>query len=198
MPPVYGGRSERANNLWLGKIRTKRKATQQWVADWDCLLLVGAARFELAAPCTPCRCATGLRHAPTLASIAYQACGPQGGRLRRPPPTSRSSSLTARFPRGEVTGRWRTACTRSISHKEEGPTEQSEEGVVLLPSGHFIVKPFLLHGAHKGENRLVTTTAKVYGLSSAGVFHWGRPSFGSWKAGAKNYNSRLGWVSRGH
>ena len=27
-------------------------------------LMVGAARFELATPCTPCRCAPGLRHAP--------------------------------------------------------------------------------------------------------------------------------------
>ena len=29
--------------------------------DW----VVGAAGFELATPCTPCKCATGLRHAPT-------------------------------------------------------------------------------------------------------------------------------------
>ena len=27
--------------------------------------MVGAARFELATPCTPCRCATGLRYAPS-------------------------------------------------------------------------------------------------------------------------------------
>ena len=26
--------------------------------------LVGAARFELATPCTPCKCATRLRYAP--------------------------------------------------------------------------------------------------------------------------------------
>src|SRR5580693_3267796 len=26
---------------------------------------VGTTRFELATPCTPCKCATGLRHAPT-------------------------------------------------------------------------------------------------------------------------------------
>jgi hypothetical protein len=31
----------------------------------DCLRLVGATRFELATPCTPCKCATRLRHAPT-------------------------------------------------------------------------------------------------------------------------------------
>src|SRR5580658_1966507 len=28
-------------------------------------LLVGAPRFELGTPCTPCKCATRLRHAPT-------------------------------------------------------------------------------------------------------------------------------------
>ena len=28
------------------------------------MVMVGAARFELATPCTPCRCATGLRYAP--------------------------------------------------------------------------------------------------------------------------------------
>src|ERR1700722_8760134 len=27
--------------------------------------MVGATRFELATPCTPCKCATRLRHAPT-------------------------------------------------------------------------------------------------------------------------------------
>ena len=29
------------------------------------LSMVGAPRFELGTPCTPCRCATGLRYAPT-------------------------------------------------------------------------------------------------------------------------------------
>ena len=34
--------------------------------DWKPLvLLVGAAGFELATPCTPCKCATRLRYAPT-------------------------------------------------------------------------------------------------------------------------------------
>jgi hypothetical protein len=31
------------------------------------ILLVGAAGFELATPCTPCKCATRLRYAPTEA-----------------------------------------------------------------------------------------------------------------------------------
>ena len=30
-------------------------------------IVVGAVRFELTTPCTPCRCAPGLRHAPTVA-----------------------------------------------------------------------------------------------------------------------------------
>ena len=29
-------------------------------------LMVGAPRFELGTPCTPCKCATRLRHAPTI------------------------------------------------------------------------------------------------------------------------------------
>ena len=36
--------------------------------------LVGAARFERAAPCTPCRCATWLRYAPTAPRISYPVC----------------------------------------------------------------------------------------------------------------------------
>ncbi len=37
-------------------------------APFCCILveMVGAARFELATPCTPCRYATGLRYAPTI------------------------------------------------------------------------------------------------------------------------------------
>src|SRR5208282_5950747 len=35
------------------------------VTGTDRLRLVGATRFELATPCTPCKCATRLRHAPT-------------------------------------------------------------------------------------------------------------------------------------
>ena len=33
--------------------------------------MVGAIGFEPTTPCTPCRCATGLRHAPTVA-LVYQ------------------------------------------------------------------------------------------------------------------------------
>src|SRR5215475_5979672 len=36
------------------------------VAGTDLERLVGAPRFELGTPCTPCKCATRLRHAPTL------------------------------------------------------------------------------------------------------------------------------------
>ena len=36
-----------------------------------CLGFGRAARFERAAPCTPCRCATWLRYAPTAPRISY-------------------------------------------------------------------------------------------------------------------------------
>ena len=43
--------------------------------------LVGAPRFELGTPCTPCKCATRLRHAPTICS---EACDRrERGRLAR-------------------------------------------------------------------------------------------------------------------
>src|SRR5262245_34539413 len=35
--------------------------------------LVGAPRFELGTPCTPCKCATGRRHAPTGGRIIHSA-----------------------------------------------------------------------------------------------------------------------------
>ncbi len=39
--------------------------------DWPkyLILLVGAAGFELATPCTPCKCATRLRYAPTSRAL---------------------------------------------------------------------------------------------------------------------------------
>ncbi len=39
------------------------KRSQHYRASF---LLVGKTRFELATPCTPCKCATGLRHFPNL------------------------------------------------------------------------------------------------------------------------------------
>src|SRR5450631_4416288 len=38
-------------------------------------LLVGATRFELATPCTPCKCATRLRHAPTEKRMIAEKAG---------------------------------------------------------------------------------------------------------------------------
>ena len=42
--------------------------------DWPkyLILLVGAAGFELATPCTPCKCATRLRYAPTRRELYLQ------------------------------------------------------------------------------------------------------------------------------
>ncbi len=41
---------------------------EKWIHDE--LKLVGTARFELATPCTPCKCATGLRHVPNPSKSA--------------------------------------------------------------------------------------------------------------------------------
>ena len=43
------------------------------------VLMVGAAGFELATPCTPCKCATRLRYAPTRLAIIAD---PKGFPLR--------------------------------------------------------------------------------------------------------------------
>ena len=39
------------------------------------VLLVGAAGFELATPCTPCKCATRLRYAPTACNYNRSRAG---------------------------------------------------------------------------------------------------------------------------
>ncbi len=44
------------------KVVGKKKACQ--LLDRLFLLLVGVAGFELATPCTPCKCATRLRYTP--------------------------------------------------------------------------------------------------------------------------------------
>ena len=43
--------------------------------------MVGTARFELATPCPPCKCATRLRHVPTPTSIAQRAEAGQDGTI---------------------------------------------------------------------------------------------------------------------
>ena len=45
---------------------TDRKKTALAAVFSYWLVMVGAVRFELTTPCTPCRCAPGLRHAPTV------------------------------------------------------------------------------------------------------------------------------------
>jgi hypothetical protein len=47
----------------VAKVRPPRGFTGPWREDRK--KLVGAPRFELGTPCTPCKCATRLRHAPT-------------------------------------------------------------------------------------------------------------------------------------
>ncbi len=52
----------------------KTKITETTFSNYLILLsfeksMVGAAGFELATPCTPCKCATRLRYAPTKSAI---------------------------------------------------------------------------------------------------------------------------------
>src|ERR1700730_15915420 len=44
--------------------------------------LVGAPRFELGTPCTPCKCATRLRHAPTRLFLLGRTRAPAGDAAR--------------------------------------------------------------------------------------------------------------------
>jgi hypothetical protein len=41
------------------------------------LLFVGTTRFELATPCTPCKCATGLRYVPNICTLTSTYWGLQ-------------------------------------------------------------------------------------------------------------------------
>jgi hypothetical protein len=51
--------------------RKKDLARESQVLDFPTAILVGATRFELATPCTPCRYATRLRYAPKEGGV-YQ------------------------------------------------------------------------------------------------------------------------------
>src|SRR5579884_3096087 len=54
--------------------------------------MVGAPRFELGTPCTPCKCATRLRHAPIVSFFLTMAA--RAGKYRAPRPTPRSGNDT--------------------------------------------------------------------------------------------------------
>ncbi len=54
-PPRIGIHSNRGVLVWPDVLKSRVVLSR----------LVGATRFELATPCTPCKCATRLRHAPT-------------------------------------------------------------------------------------------------------------------------------------
>ena len=88
----------------LGSILARR-------AEHPLKKLVGATRFELATPCTPCKCATRLRHAPTETAndspIGLQVleCGIYHG-LRRAP-CIRSLAEPTRLTRNTQTGSYR-------------------------------------------------------------------------------------------
>jgi hypothetical protein len=52
--------------------QTNKKASESWLIYFgnQLILLVGAGRFELPTPCTPCKYATRLRYAPRARIIA--------------------------------------------------------------------------------------------------------------------------------
>src|SRR6266850_5080239 len=51
-----------------------RRETVTYVTGID----IGAPRFELGTPCTPCKCATRLRHAPTRLFLLGRTRAPAG------------------------------------------------------------------------------------------------------------------------
>ncbi|SBT03516.1 hypothetical protein ACCAA_1050022 [Candidatus Accumulibacter aalborgensis] len=56
--------------------KNKKPALGRFLSDSNfVILLVGAPGFELGTPCTPCKCATRLRHAPTTDRL-YPKSGP--------------------------------------------------------------------------------------------------------------------------
>ena len=58
-----------------GKNPSKHKGLQTEICK-PLILLVGTAGFELATPCTPCKCATRLRYAPIPDTLRLPACLP--------------------------------------------------------------------------------------------------------------------------
>ena len=83
--------------------------------------LVGTRGFEPPTPCTPCKCATRLRHVPTgsmrariipqLAGRSSLKKGGQGGALARPPRTRVSAAGSSEFPRARFAAGGRSAAT---------------------------------------------------------------------------------------
>src|SRR5580700_11946308 len=62
--PSTAWSSRRANPLRAAHGKIHRQSVDEVLRPYM-FLLVGAPRFELGTPCTPCKCATRLRHAPT-------------------------------------------------------------------------------------------------------------------------------------
>ena len=71
-----------------GSSGEKASTTRSALADGWRPKLVGTARFELATPCTPSKCATRLRHVPTGMDSAVSASA-----LRQPENLQRRGSL---------------------------------------------------------------------------------------------------------
>ena len=58
------------NALNLIFLRHKKQTGYRLVICNPLIFMVGVAGFELATPCTPCKCATRLRYTPELKIIA--------------------------------------------------------------------------------------------------------------------------------
>jgi hypothetical protein len=57
----------------MSKCRFSGKAAKFWTLNPR--KVVGVPRFELGTPCTPCKCATRLRHTPTVGADDIKPAG---------------------------------------------------------------------------------------------------------------------------
>src|SRR5215471_14830117 len=73
--------------------------------------MVGAAGFELATPCTPCKCATRLRYAPTSAELYTRTFSGRGAHEQR----ADRLDLRAQFVHIERCRRFALRCRRHRS-----------------------------------------------------------------------------------
>src|ERR1700691_4427472 len=93
--------------LWPGAAPRARSPRPALLVT-DCVRLVGTARFELATPCTPSKCATRLRYVPMESAAKADNVGLTFKFYTRQPHTATNFPLTVVIPRGfhVVCGVW--------------------------------------------------------------------------------------------
>ena len=96
----------------MGLDNAKRAAARRLQPVWMDSL-VGVAGFELATPCTPCKCATRLRYAPSTRIIGLASPASQG----------------ASRPRIESSS-WRTWAADSVNKGASGDSASISSGMV--------------------------------------------------------------------